>query len=88
MNRYFPYADEPDIPFIKFCIGVITLYLWGFGIYYFGIEAYTSGWENGQTAILDLWIIFAGPLIFGGLVLIFRFLSDLISLCLSPFTNK
>lgn len=88
MNRYFPYADERDIPVIKFLIGVLTLYPWGFGVYYFGSEAYTSGWEIGQIAILSLWIILAGPLIFVGLVLIFRLLSDLISLCLSPFINK
>lgn len=88
MNRYFPYADKPDIPFIKFLIGVLTLYPWGFGVYYFGIEAYNSGWEIGQIAILSLWIVLAGPLIFGGLVLIFRLLSDLLSLCLSPFINK
>lgn len=88
MNRYFPYADERDIPVIKFFIGVITLYLWGFGVYCFGIEAYTSGWEIGQIAILSLWIVLAGPPIFGGLVLIFRLLSDLLALCLSPFINK
>lgn len=88
MNRYFPYADEPDIPVIKFLIGVITLCLWGFGVYYFGLEAYTSGGEITQIAILSLWIVLAGPLIFGGLILIFRLLFDLLSLCLSPFTNK
>ena len=88
----FPYTDEPDLPIIKLFISVIilinTLTLWGYGIYYFGVEAYASDWEIGKVAILALWTICSGPLIAGGLYLITLLLCGLGLLLLMPFTRK
>lgn len=69
-------------------IGVITLIVWGYGVYRFGVEAYASDWEIGKVAILALWTICSGPIIAGGLYLITLLLCGLGLLLLMPFTRK
>ena len=69
-------------------IGIITLIVWGYGVYHFGVEAYASDWEIGKVAILALWTICSGPLIAGGLYVITLLLCGLGLLLLMPFTRR
>ena len=63
------------------CIAfLIAVACWGYGIYFFGAEAYSVGWQVGPVAMLALWTICALPIIFGGLCLV-----GLLLFCLGCF---
>lgn len=91
MNYYTANSDsfkESAKAIYTLFIGVITLIIWGCGVYHFSIEAYASDWEIGKVAILALWTICSGPLIAGGFYAIILLLYGLGFLLLLPFTKK